>query len=522
MTIGPDMASAAPTLVDPRSAATLSRQLQAAATRWPDKVALIAGDETITFADLEHRSRALAQRLVKEGVRPGDRVGVHWGNSIECVLLMLGCFQAGVIALPVNTRFKAAEIAYIMQHAGAAAWFSQPELAETAETAAAHLGRPLAVRSALPANRTVGDLPACAPDSPAVIMYTSGTTARPKGVVHTHASLLAQARIMPALGVGADDVVLGITSLMHISGMICTLLGSIQAGAAMVLAPVFDPAGVLDLIEKHRCTWTLALPAMLQFILDEQERTPREVSCLRVVLSGGDSVPSQLRERCQRLFPQADIREVYGLTEIAPVGGGTADVRPGSLGRPADGVAMRVLDAAGGELGDGQIGEIAIRSDANFSGYWNDEEATQAAIRDGWFLTGDLGHRDADGFYWFEGRKKEVIIRGGSNVSPQEVEEALYQHPAVREAGVVGMPHPILGEEVVACVALRDGHRLTAEALREFTRQYLADFKTPAQIVFLDVLPKGITGKIQRRALKEMLSAACPEPARGQRRMARR
>jgi long-chain acyl-CoA synthetase len=482
--------------------------IRAAAERQPDKIALMAGDDTLTFAELEQRSRALACRLLQEGLRPGDRVGVHWGNSIECTLLLLGCFQAGVIALPVNIRFKAAEIAYIMQHAGAAAWFSQPELADAARAAATDLGRPLPIRSSLPEGPASGDLPPCAAGSLAVVMYTSGTTARPKGVVHTHGSLLANARAMALLGVDESHVVLGITSLMHISGMICTLLGSIEAGATVVLAPAFDPALVLDLIETRRCTWMTVLPAMMQLILDEQERIPRDVRSLQVAICGGDSVPLKLQERFRRLFPGAGIRELYGATEVAPAACIVAGAdRPGSVGRPVSGVEMCVFDAAGAELGDGQIGEFAIRGEANFSGYWNDEGGTKAAIRDGWFLTGDLGSRDGDGFYWFKGRKKEVIIRGGSNVSPQEVEEALYRHPAVREAGVIGLPHPVFGEEVVACVALREGRKLSPKALQDFTRKHLADYKAPSQVVFLDVLPKGITGKIQRRALKDMLLA---------------
>ena len=169
---------------------------------------------------------------------------------------------------------------------------------------------------------------------------------------------------------------------------------------------------------------------------------------------------------------------------------------------------MRVVDAAGCEVGDGEIGEFAIWSAANFSGYWNDAAATKAAVHDGWFLTGDLGYRDSEGFFWFKGRKKEIIVRGGSNIAPQEVEEALYRHPAVHEAGVIGMPHPVFGEEVVACVALRQGQMVTEKELCDFACRHIADYKAPTRIAFLDLLPKGITGKIQRRALKDMLSAA--------------
>jgi long-chain acyl-CoA synthetase len=487
----------------------LSSWLKATAQRLPDKIALAIGDDTITYAGLEDRSRARARRLLQEGIRPGDRVGVHWANSVECALLLFACFQAGIVALPINIRLKAPEIAYIMRHAGAVAWFSQPELADIARAAAIELDRPLALRTALPEPLKDGDLPAAAGGSLAVIMYTSGTTARPKGVTHTHASLLAGAQAMASFGIDESQVMLCTTSMMHASGLVCTLLGAIHAGATAVLMPAFEPAGALDGIEKYRCTWVLALPAMMRFMLDEQEKRPRDLNSLRVGISGGDSVPLKLQERFLKLFPQAAIRELYGITEIAPVACGTPKAnRPGSVGRPAAGIAMRVLDGAGCELADGEIGEFATQSAGNFSGYWNDDAATEAAVHDGWFLTGDLGYRDSDGFFWFKGRKKEIIIRCGSNIAPQEVEEALYRHPAVHEAGVIGMPHPVYGEEVVGCVALREGQTVTADELCAFAREHLADYKAPTRIVFLDLLPKGITGKIQRRALKDMLPAA--------------
>jgi len=490
-------------------AENLSFWLEAVALRLPDKPALIVGEGTITYAQLEGRSRALALRLLEEGIRPGDRVGVHWANSVDCALLLFACLRAGIIALPINTRFKPAEIAYVMQHAGAVAWFSQPELADIARAAASELDHPLAIRSTLPEPLADGALPSLAAGSPAVIMYTSGTTARPKGVIHSHVSLLASARSMACMGFEESQVMLGTTSMMHASGLICTLLATIDAGGTAVMMPAFDAARALDLIQKYRCTMFAALPAMLQFILDEQEQRPRNVSTIRTGISGGDAVPLKLQERFLRLFPQANILELYAITEACPVASGTAQAnRPGSVGRPLSGIAMRVLDDRGQDVGDGEVGEFAVQGAGNFSGYWNDDAATKAAVHDGWFLTGDLGTRDGDGFFWFKGRKKEIIIRGGSNISPQEVEEALYRHPAVREAGVIGAPHAVFGEEVVACIALREGRGVTGDELCAFARTQLADYKAPTRILFLDVLPKGITGKIQRRALKELLSAA--------------
>jgi long-chain acyl-CoA synthetase len=243
---------------------------------------------------------------------------------------------------------------------------------------------------------------------------------------------------------------------------------------------------------------------MLQFVVEEQMRRPRDVSSTRIGMSGGDTVPVKLQERFQELFG-VPLWELYGMTETVPA---TSNVegamRAGSVGRPVPGVRTRVLDLSGRELAEGETGEIAIHSPSNFVGYWGDEANTSATLVDGWVLTGDLGRRDQDGYYWFDGRKKEIIIRCGSNISPQEVEEALYGHPAVLEAGVIGVPHEIYGEVVVACVALKDGKMAGEEELCAFMRTRLADYKVPERIVFLSELPKNVTGKVQRRALKEL------------------
>ena len=496
------------TIANATAPEVFSSWLRAAALRTPGKIALAIGGETIRYDELEERSRGLARRLLADGIRPGDRVGLHWVNSIDSVLLLLGCFQAGIIVLPVNTRFKPYEIAYVMQHAAPVAWFSHPALADAAQAAASELANPLSIRTALPQPLAEGALPPLTAESIAVIMYTSGTTARPKGVIHTHASLLASARVMALLGCDAEQVMLGTTSMMHASGLICTLLGALDAGATAVMMPAFDPAAALDLVEKFGCTMICALPTMLQFILDEQEQRPRNIASIRTGLSGGDSVPLQLQERFLRLFPGAVMLELYAFTECCPVTSNTrTGLRPGSVGRVLPGLALRIVDGAGRDCADGETGEIAVRGTGTFGGYWNDADATKSAVRDGWTHSGDLGMRDGDGYVWFKGRKKEIIIRGGSNIAPQEVEEALYRHPAVHEAGVIGMPHAVYGEEVVACVALREGQVASEQALCEFTRELLADYKAPTRIVFLDVLPKGMTGKIQRRALKEMLAA---------------
>jgi long-chain acyl-CoA synthetase len=268
--------------------------------------------------------------------------------------------------------------------------------------------------------------------------------------------------------------------------------------------PAFDPAAMLDHIERFACTWALGLPAMMQLLVLEQERQPRDVRSMRHWLAGGDTVPVSLQEKFPRLFG-LPLQEGYAMTESLVITWNRVHaIRPGSIGTVADAAEARVVGMTGAPVPDGEIGEMAVRSPANFLGYWEDPAATAAAVQDGWLLTGDLVRREADGYFWFAGRRKELIIRGGSNISPQEVEETLYRHPSILEVGVFGMPDPIYNERVVACVSLREGCLADQQELRDFARERLADYKVPEQIVFLPLLPKGLTGKVQRRALKEM------------------
>src|SRR5262249_54377467 len=263
----------------------------------------------------------------------------------------------------------------------------------------------------------------------------------------------------------------------------------------------FDPGTALDLIERFRCTGIWGLPALLQFVVEEQARRPRDVSSLRNAGAGGDTVPAALQRRFQEVFA-VQLREGYALTESCPVTfNRLAEVHIGSIGPPAPGVEVRLVDRHGYDVPKGEAGEILVRSPANCVGYWNDTAATACLFEDDWLHTGDLATCDEDGYYWFRGRLKQLIIRGGSNISPQEVEEALLQHPAVLEAGVVGAPHSVYGEVPVAGVALRAGHAVNEDQLRAHARTLLADYKLPERIFFLTELPKGLTGKVDRRSL---------------------
>jgi long-chain acyl-CoA synthetase len=349
-------------------------------------------------------------------------------------------------------------------------------------------------------------LPEADPAQPAVILYTSGTTARPKGVTHTHRTLFETTRLLTPDPIRPDDTLLAITQLMHASGLNCVLLPALHLGATAVLLRTFDPGVALDLIQRFRCTFTLALPAMLQSVVEEQARRPRDLSSLRTVVAGGDTVPVALQQRFLGLVGVA-VLEGYGMTESVPITLNPSAAITGSIGLALGEVSIRLVDLDGRDVGAGETGEILVRSPANCAGYWNDSAATARLFHDGWLRTGDLASRDNEGYFWFKGRLKQLIIRGGSNISPQEVEEALYRHPAVLEAGVVGAPHPVYGAVPVGFVVLRAGHSLTEDNLLAHARELLADYKVPQRILFVAELPKGLTGKVDRRSLRDILIA---------------
>jgi len=483
----------------------LCTSLRAHAAGQPEKTALFCGDAAMSYQALEVSSTLLARWFLDQGLRPGDRVALHWSNSIEVVQLFFALFKAGLIAVTINVRLKPAEIRYILDHSQARICFSEPALSPWAEQA----GAGCLIFTHLPPLEPgyAHELPTVDPDQPAVILYTSGTTAQPKGVTHTHRSLFHTVGSMARGLIDANEVALAVTQMMHAAALNMVVLPALHMGASAVLLPAFERAAVLDTIERFRCTYTLCLPALLQFVVEEQVRKPRDVSSLRSLLAGGDTVSVALQDRFRAVFG-IPIQEVYAMTESLPVTlNPKGAIRAGSIGVPKKGFQVRIVDLGSHDVAEGETGEIVVRSSTNCIGYWNDAQATKDAIEDGWLHTGDLASRDADGYYWFRGRKKQIIIRAGSNISPQEVEEALYQHPAVLEAGVVGSPDPVYGERVVAFVVPRTGTPLDEEALRKFARQRLADYKVPEEIVFLAELPKGPTGKVHRRALKEMLPA---------------
>ncbi len=419
------------------------------AQRHPAKPAVITSERSTTYAELENAVECIAWHLLDLGLRPGDRVAIHWHNSVELVALMLGAFRGGVVAVPINPRMKAPEIAYILEHSGARLCFSEPRLAALVS------GAP--VTSELPdLTQRCEPLPDADPNAPAILLYTSGTTARPKGVVHSQRTLLEGARQLAQYASGIGDTPLAVSQMSHIAALVCVYLPGLILGASAVLLRKFDAAAALDAIQRYGCTYFFALPASLQQMVEEQADHARDVSSLKSIVAGGDSVPVALQRRVREYFFNIELQEGYGMTEVCPTLVSPREAgKPGSMGRAVN-VSLRIVDPNGSDVEAGSVGELLVRSAASCIGYWNDPDATARLFEGGWLHTGDLARRDEDGYYWFQGRLKQIIIRGGSNISPQEVEEALYQHPAVLEAGVVGLPDPMFAEVPVAFISMRE------------------------------------------------------------------
>jgi long-chain acyl-CoA synthetase len=354
-----------------------------------------------------------------------------------------------------------------------------------------------------------GDLLApveCDDGDTAVILYTSGTTGKPKGAELTHAGLNSNARTTEEtlLEATPDDVIMGCLPLFHVFGLTCSLNAGVRAGACLTLIPRFDGAKALEVIARDRVTIFEGVPTMFSAMLHQPDPTASDVSSLRVCVSGGSAMPVEVMRSFEETFG-CIVLEGYGLSETSPVASFNhphAERKPGSIGTPIRGVEMRLVDDDGKDVAPDEVGEIAIRGENVMKGYWRRPDETAAAIPDGWFRTGDLARRDEDGYFAIVDRKKEMIIRGGYNVYPREIEEALYEHPAVAEAACIGIKHPDLGEEVCAAVALKPGASADVDELREFVKARVAAYKYPRHVWIVDSLPKGPTGKILRRAVE--------------------
>jgi long-chain acyl-CoA synthetase len=411
----------------------------------------------------------------------------------------------------MNPLLKAREIEYYLTDSGARLIVAGTQSAEPVAEAAEAVGvDSVIVDVTLPRELMADeglDAPVERADSDtAVILYTSGTTGQPKGAELTHAGLNSNARTTQEtlLEGTPDDVIMGCLPLFHVFGLTCSLNACVLAGASLALIPRFDGGKALDVIERHGVTVFEGVPTMFSAMLHQPDTDERDVSSLRLCVSGGSAMPVEVMRSFEETFG-CIVLEGYGLSETSPVASFNhphAERKPGSIGTPIRGVEMRLVDDEGTDVPAGEVGEIAIRGENVMKGYWQREEETAKAIPDGWFRTGDLARQDEEGYYFIVDRKKEMIIRGGYNVYPREIEEALYEHPAVAEAAVIGIAHPDLGEEVAAAVALKPGASAEVDELRNFVKERVAAYKYPRHLWLVDALPKGPTGKILRRAVE--------------------
>lgn len=493
----------------------LASMVPASAARNPGGVVIKLDDIEISYGALEVLSAKVAALLAERGVKAGDRVALISPNLPQMPPIYYGILRYGAIVVPLNPLLKAREVAYHLQDSGATLAFAWDGVMAEVAAGAAETGTEIipidanfmALVSPLEPRHDVAE--AAAGDT-AVILYTSGTTGKPKGAELTHENLRSNAEVSVALFGSRDgDVIFGGLPFFHIFGQTCALNSAVMAGATVTLLPRFDPLKALEIIARDKVTIFEGVPSMYIALLRAPGRENYDLSSLRLAASGGSALPVEILHEFESAF-NATLLEGYGLSETSPVVSfnQTDGIRkPGSVGTAVTGAQLRVIDESGDDVEPGAVGEIAVAGPYVMKGYWNNPEATAAAIPDGWFRTGDLGRQDEDGVFFIVDRKKDMILRGGYNIYPREIEEVLYEHPAVAEAAVLGKPDDVHGEEVCAVVALKagavgsDNPEALAAEIQEFVKARVAAYKYPRKVMIVDELPKGPTGKILKREI---------------------
>jgi long-chain acyl-CoA synthetase len=476
-------------------------------------------------AELFARAQRIAAELTELGIRPGERVVVTMANSPEVGIVYQALWRAGAVVTPANFLMGVEDLRHVLSDSGAAAVITTTEFAGKVRDAAAEVAtlRVLISSGDDEGFLALASLEGAEPapivprrdDDLAALLYTGGTTGRSKGVMLSHANLGFTGSAAHASSY-VPGVNRGLVSLplSHAYGLLVTIAGmhSPEQGV-VILMRWFEPAAFLELIAEQRIQLTAVVPSMLQILLS-QPLEDYDLSSLRYVTSGGSPLAPEVAEQFARRVPSASVRQGYGLTETAalvssnPIG----RERPGSVGLPVPGTEVRILDDDGHELPRGEVGEICARSPGVMQAYWNSPQATAEALRDGWLHTGDLGYCDREGYVFIVDRKKDLIIRGGFNVYPRDVEDALLEHPAVEAAGVVGRADPIHGEEVVAFVSPRPGAEVTGEELVQWARRRIGGYKYPREVYVVDAVPLTNVGKIDRKVLREWLASPTLSP----------
>jgi len=509
------------------------------ATRYADQLAIVCDDRSFTFAEFDRWSAKIAEVFLAEGIKKGDHVMLLAPNVPEFTAVYYAILRIGGVVVPVNTLFLAGEIADLLEHSDAKFMVVWHTLAEKGAAAfeqieacrclfyvgtdrqnlspalfpegSEHLRQSRFLLDEL-IDAMPGTVDCCqtSPDDTATILYTSGTTGKSKGVELSHFNLYSNAfytKETKLLDIQPQSVTVAVLPLFHTFGQSAIQNASVMAGAKMLMVPQFEPRRTLGEMEKHRATHIAAVPTMYNLLLQTQRRYRYDLSSLQVAVSGGASLPVAVHRDFEEVF-HVKINEGYGLSETSPVACMTpahgVPNKPGSIGPEFYGTQVRIVRDDGTFADVEEVGELVIRGHNVMKGYYKDPTATEVAfLPGGWFRSGDIAKMDADGYFYIVDRAKDVIIRGGMNIYPREVEEVLHHHPAVWEAAVVGIPDETLSESVVAFVALVPEATVTAQELQKYCRDRLALYKCPKRIEFLERLPKNSTGKIMKRTLRE-------------------
>ncbi|MEO0793652.1 MAG: class I adenylate-forming enzyme family protein [Verrucomicrobiota bacterium] len=492
----------------------------------PNEIYLYYQEETVTFSQARDRTDKLGAALIRSGIKPGDRVAMMMPNRPELVFAYFACWRIGAIAVPLNTRYQRREVSYVLEHSGAIALIVSEDYFNLVEPLCrkgdlhdhtiivdgkkANIAHWIDFQDFMEDSNEPVDWPTVEPDMLAIMLHTSGSTANPKGVMHSHRSLFHIAELCGKTLINDQCKVSAVyLSILYIGGLTLQLLRNTLFGRACALLPNRQPDEFIEALKKFPITDATLMPTDIIFVLEHPEAEALDWSSIYTITTGGDKPSSDVHANLKRITG-IDALEMYGMTEIGLVTSNDLDGPKviGSMGKVIEPVQLEVRDANNAVVPTNEIGELWVKSPGNMMFYWNNPQATKETMVDGWIKTGDLVRCDENGYYWFEGRSKLIIVRSGSNIAPQEVEDVIDHNPAVLCSCVVGVPDPKWGERVRAYVELNHEYEPTpTEAeLIEYARHHIARYKAPEEIVFLDAMPTNSSGKLDRAKLRRMAS----------------
>jgi len=514
----------------------LAHVVQKAAEEHESQTALILDDFRMTYGEFWRTVRQTANLLREKGVGKGDKIAIMLPNTPQFPIAYFGALYVGATVVPVNVLLTGHEIQYYLEDSEATVFFAWKGFYEDAVKAfqaveTCHhflVVAPGTDNEATPDGESFNDLVAKqSPDAPveptmaddtAVVLYTSGTTGHPKGAELTHFNVFFNAYFAQdkLFKIQPEDVTIAVLPLFHSFGQVCVMIATLMAGATLTMMPRFETERLMEVIARDKVTCLAAVPTMYFFILNYPDWEKYDLSSLRMACSGAAACPVDVLHRFEERYG-VKILEGYGLSETSPVASFNIiekPTKPGSVGLPIWGTDMAIMREDGSFAEVEEVGEIVIRGHNVMKGYLNKPEATHETIIDGWLHTGDMGRADDEGYFYIVDRKKDLVIRGGMNIYPREIEEVLYGHPAVLEAAVIGVPDEARGEEVKAYVSLREGAEVTVAQLLDYCAQHLAKYKLPKEVEVLEELPKGPTGKILKRELRDRAAKGLSVPTR--------